>query len=166
MKTFKHVVIVLGLIAALAVGGYYYIKQDLASPDELAQTAEEINEREQHKGEVRENDVEVSMEESEVQTYLHQMTHQHVIASEKWGSVESNPQNIENLLTIVQANRNEYEHSAYYIGVLEQWREGNFSNAVSVHNFVWKLQGGTVGKATGLLSEEEKKQFAEENFSD
>jgi hypothetical protein len=39
---------------------------------------------------------------------------------------------------------------------LHSWKENNFSSAVSDYNRIWKLQGGTVGKATGLLTPEEE----------
>lgn len=153
---------ILGVIVALVIGAYFYINRDFTDTGELTRVAEEIKERDvQFKPEDK---VQLDMEESEVQTYIHHMTHQHVEADKKWGVIESSRQNIENLLTIVQANQDAYEHSDYYIEVLEQWQEGNFNNAVSVHNFIWDLQGGTIGKAKRLLNEEEKRRFAEENF--
>lgn len=167
MTTLKYSGVILGIIAAIGIGAYLFLQKEIGNPDDLTKVAEEINERGvQVKPEDNENEVELDMTESEVQTYFHLMTHQHVKADKKWGAVESSPQNIKNLLTIVKANQDAYEYNQYYIEVLELWSEGNFSNAVSVHNTIWKWKGGTVGRATGLLSDEEKRKFVEENFNE
>ena len=33
---------------------------------------------------------------------------------------------------------------------LTKWKKGDFSNAVKVHNYVWEMLGGNVGKAEEL----------------
>lgn len=151
MKTIKYSVVILGVIAAIGIGAYFYIQNEFADGDELTKIAEEINERETPLPFANEEEVELDMTETEVQIYIHHMTHQHVEAQPKWGEVVTTPQNIENLLTIVQANQDAYEYSDFYIDVLEKWEQGDFSNSVEVHNTIWNWHGGTIGRATSLL---------------
>lgn len=151
MKTIKYSVVILGFIAVIVVGAYFYLQKEFTDGAELTKIAEEINERETPLPFANDGEVELDMTELEVQIYIHEMTHQHVEAQPKWGEIATSPQNIENLLTIVQANQDAYEYSDYYIDVLEKWEEGDFSNAVEVHNTIWNWHGGTIGRATGLL---------------
>ena len=108
--------------------------------------------------------VDTNMTEENVQQYIHEMTHQKVVADQKWGATEITPENIENLLTIVKANEDVYEHSTMYINILESWKAGDFTNVVGAHNSIWHLQGGNVGRATGYATPEEEKEFIEINF--
>ena len=36
---------------------------------------------------------------------------------------------------------------------LTKWKKGDFSNAVEVHNYVWEMLDGSVGKAHNLDTE-------------
>lgn len=173
MKGRYKTVIVLGIAALIGAAVYYYFQQSPSGSDEIADIAEEIKERDENPASEAEepaaksaNTASPDMEETQVQTYLHHMTHQKVKADKKWGAVEMTPQNIEDLLVIVNANAKLYEHGEYYQTVLKEWQAGDFSNSVEVHNFIWNLQGGTVGRATGLLDEQEEQAYVEKNFSE
>lgn len=154
MRTLKYSVVILSVIAAIGIGAYLYLQKEFTDGAELTKIAEEINERETPLPFTNEEEVELDMTETEVQIYIHHMTHQNVEAQPKWGFVETTPQNIENLLTIVQANQDAYEYSEFYIDVLEKWETGDFSNSVEVHNTIWNWHGGTIGRATGLINKE------------
>src|SRR5699024_581213 len=95
------------------------------------------------------------MSESAVMDSIHEMTHQKVKASRKWGALQITPERVERLLEVVKAN--DYEHRELYLDILGEWNAGRFGNSVTAHNAIWRLQSGTVGKATGLLSTEEEK---------
>lgn len=166
-------VIVLGIAALIGAAAYYYFQQSPSKSEEIAEIAEKIKERDETPAVEAEeppaksaNAALPDMEETQVQTYLHHMTHQKVKADKKWGAVEMTPQNIGDLLVIVNANAKLYEHGQYYQTVLKEWQTGDFSNSVEVHNFIWNLQGGTVGRATGLLDEQEEQAYVEKNFSE
>lgn len=159
--------VIVGVIALIGIGGFYYMKE----PEGVTSIAEDLSEKQEEpkvKALSKESKVsgEAGMEEAQVQEYLHHMTHQKVVADEKWGAVKVTPENIESLLEIVKANQDMYEYGEYYATVLEEWKTGNFDNAVDVHNFVWKLRGGTIGRATGLLDKNEEQIFIEERFTD
>lgn len=173
MKGRYKAVIVLGIAALIGAAAYYHFQQSSSKSDEIADIAEKIKERDETPAVEAEepaaksaNAASPDMEETQVQIYLHHMTHQKVKADKKWGAVEMTPQKIEDLLVIVNANAKLYEHGEYYQAVLKEWQAGDFSNSVEVHNFIWNLQGGTVGRATRLLDEQEEQAYVEKNFSE
>lgn len=104
----------------------------------------------------------IDWDEAEVQQVIHEMSHQKIKASEKWGAIKITQDRIEVLLNYVQEQ--DFEHKELYVDILGRWREGDFSRAHKDHNAIWELQGGTVGKATGLLSKEEEAAFIEKHF--
>ena len=154
----QTIVISILILGALGGAGYWFV-QDFTSTDgeDISAVAEGIEQREESKADVDTSEakgtagkVEVDMEERKVQTYLHQMTHQKIVADKKFGAVEMSPENIENMLKIASENYDYYEHSAFYEETLTAWKQGDFSNAVSVHNTIWKWHNGTVGRAAGV----------------
>ncbi|TWT05905.1 DUF6241 domain-containing protein [Planomicrobium sp. CPCC 101079] len=165
---------ILGIIALIGSGGYFYIQQSFSksAEEEITAAAQVITDREveteveEVSKESNAGGSEEDMDEKRIQKYVHLMTHQKVEAKEKWGAVEITPENIENLLTIVEMNQDQYEHAEYYKEVLTQWQKGDFSNAVEVHNYIWQLNGGTVGRATGLLDEAEEQAYIKKHFKD
>ena len=100
--------------------------------------------------------------EAEFMRNLHYMTHQKVYANEKWGSLEITGERIETMLKAL--DEADYENESFYREALTDWSKGNFNNAVEVHNKIWSMQGGTIGKARRLLSEREEKAYKEANF--
>ncbi|KSU60409.1 hypothetical protein AS034_16340 [[Bacillus] enclensis] len=104
-----------------------------------------------------ENDVRTPLKETHMQQYIHAMSHQKVQAKEKWSFFEITGERIDFLLGQLETNK--YEHEDLYRGILKNWKEGDFSNAVKDHNAIWRLQEGTVGIATGLLNPEAEEAF-------
>lgn len=102
------------------------------------------------------------MDEVEVQGHIHAMSHQKVIAQDKWGFLPMTEERISRLIEVVSAS--DFEHKELYEDILKRWSERDFSQIHHDHNAVWNLQGGTVGKATGVLSAEEEKEFIEEYY--
>jgi len=163
--------IVLGVLALIGIGGFYYMQQSFKATEGITSIAEELRGQQgEPKVEKLSKDPTISgeynMEEAQLQKYLHHMTHQKVEAEEKWGSVKMTPENIESLLAIAETNQDKYKYGEYYSMVLKEWRAGIFENSVDVHNFIWQQQGGTVGHATGLLEKAEEQAYIEERFSD
>ncbi|ULT56342.1 DUF6241 domain-containing protein [Neobacillus drentensis] len=111
-----------------------------------------------------EKDFPMNMTEDEVMDAIHKMSHQKVEASKKWGAIPLTPGRVNQLLKVVQKNANHYANSSVYIDILERWSKGDFSAVDKDHNRIWNLQGGTIGKAVGILSVEEEKAYIEENF--
>lgn len=88
---------------------------------------------------------------------LHKMTHQKVYATPKWGVLEITEERLIEMLHVLNESR--YDHKAFYLETLEMWLEGDFSNAVDVHNHIWKLQDGTIGRAERLLDPDEEAEY-------
>ena len=97
---------------------------------------------------------------------LHGMTHQKVHADEKWTLVEMTDARIDDMLAILDQveGTGEYDHYDLYKQALKKWKNGNFENEVYVHNELWSLNNGSVGKASRLLSADEERAFVNEHY--
>jgi hypothetical protein len=102
-------------------------------------------------------EVKTPLSENLMQQYIHAMSHQKVAAKEKWSFFEITDERIDYLLNQLEINK--YKHEGTYEDILTSWKEGDFSDAVSDHNKVWRIQEGTIGKATGLLSSKEEEAY-------
>ena len=100
-----------------------------------------------------------TLTEEEILNFMHGMSHQKVIAEEKWIYYEMTNERIQFLLHVVK-NGN-YENSDDYLDILNRWAKEDFSDADKDHNRIWDLQGGTVGKATGVMSPKEEQEYLE-----
>lgn len=99
-----------------------------------------------------------------IQSILHKMSHQKIEADQKWGSLEITKTRLKYVSTLIDENKADLTHYETYRDILERWLVGDFSRADQDHNTIWKLQDGTIGKATGVLNEAEEAAFIEENF--
>lgn len=171
MKTVLRTIIILLVSLAILAGAGYWAYKSLTTSDEqqISNAAEEAEDKLQQ-GEDTEapkaNELveTVGLSEGEFQIHLHQMTHQKIQATEKRGAIEMTPERIDEMLKILRANEGAYKEYEFYEQSLSAWEEGNFSNAVNVHNTIWEWHNGTVGRATGLLSEEQEAEYVENNF--
>lgn len=100
--------------------------------------------------------------EEDFMSALHYMTHQKVTATTKWGSLEITDERINELVKVL--DEKEFEHEIYYRETLKDWKAGDFSNSVDVHNRIWNAQGGTLGRALGLMTADEEAVYKKENF--
>ncbi|MBT2581195.1 DUF6241 domain-containing protein [Planococcus sp. ISL-109] len=170
MKTvLKTMIIALVVLGGLGAAGYYAF-QSLTSPDK------EINEAAKQAGQQleQEEDTEapksgatpatIGMDEGRFQTMLHQMTHQKIVADKKRGAIEMTPETIDNMLKIARVNEGIYKQSAFYEKTLTAWEQGDFTNAVTVHNTIWDWHNGSVGRATGLMTAEQEARYVEDRF--
>ncbi|MGG2065864.1 DUF6241 domain-containing protein [Bacillus sp. S14(2024)] len=97
--------------------------------------------------------------DTDIESRFHEMTHQKVIADERWGYIPMTPENIEAVIKLVESNKDQLHHYDFYIQVLNKWKSGDFSNCVDVHNQVWEWQGGQLGKATRLATAQEEQDY-------
>ncbi|WP_110928859.1 DUF6241 domain-containing protein [Bacillus massiliglaciei] len=105
-----------------------------------------------------------NMSELELVEIMHDMTHQKVKAREKWGAVPMIPETIAAVQDVIK--HTEFEHKQELLEIVKQWKAGDFSQAVQQHNYFWEIQGGNVGDAYGLMSEEEEKKYIIKNFGE
>lgn len=106
-----------------------------------------------------EQEYQMDMSEYSVQDAIHGMSHQKIEAEKKWGFVPLTAERVERLIKVVETNP--YEHDTLYLSILNRWKNNDFSQVDSDHNAIWDLQNGNVGRATGILSAEEEKEFIE-----
>ncbi|GGF13757.1 hypothetical protein GCM10010954_10620 [Halobacillus andaensis] len=97
------------------------------------------------------------MRDADFQEYIHKMSHQKVEANDKWGFYKITEERINWLSSAL--NKAELSHKDIYERILNKWAQGDFSTVDEDHNEMWSLQGGNVGKATGILSESEEEQY-------
>lgn len=98
------------------------------------------------------------LDDQDYQEYLHQMSHQKVVADEKWGFYLITDERIQWLLEgLDQVDLGETEST--YKSILQRWENADFSQVDQDHNTIWRLQGGTIGKATGIMSESAEEAF-------
>lgn len=175
-KDYRWLWILLPLLALISYGGYDIISEQTggqsaesdqrpnihstqatskpAAEESTGTAAAELTEEADQQEEVFIPDEAAFMQD------LHKMTHQKVYASLKWGTLEITEARINEMLEI--AEQADYEQGAFYREALLRWAEGDFSNAVEVHNQIWELQEGTIGKAKRLLTPEEEAGYVEQ----
>ncbi|WP_082232185.1 DUF6241 domain-containing protein [Halobacillus massiliensis] len=98
---------------------------------------------------------------SDYQEYIHQMSHQKVKADKKWGFYLITEERIDWLIEGLEVVN--LKQKDRYSKILSTWQNGDFSAADDHHNEMWRLQGGTVGKAFGILSEAEEEAYIEKS---
>ncbi|MGR3766049.1 DUF6241 domain-containing protein [Rossellomorea sp. NS-SX7] len=177
----KLVVYILGSVLLLTVMGVYLVVGSLDQPERDAETAVSPDSSEnaadssvavEADGDVSDATVEADMpnpfekkvktplKETHMQQYIHAMSHQKVQAKEKWSFFKITDERIDFLLNQLEVNK--FEHEDLYRGILKSWKEGDFSDADTDHNRIWSLQGGTIGEATGVMSEKAEETFLQE----
>jgi CBS domain-containing protein len=100
--------------------------------------------------------------EEEVIAVMHKMTHQKVRAERKIGAIPMVEETINQVNDIV-ANSS-FATKEELLDIVGIWKKGWFHNIDLNHNFLWKQQEGSVGRAYGILSSAEEKEFIRENF--
>ncbi|KGP91755.1 hypothetical protein N780_15285 [Pontibacillus chungwhensis BH030062] len=100
--------------------------------------------------------------ESAIQNAIHQMSHQKVIANKKWGTLPITMDRVNRLIEVVEMNN--YTHKQDYLEILNAWKNKDFANIDDHHNMIWEMQGGTVGKATGVMSIAQEREFIQDHF--
>ncbi|PYF08948.1 DUF6241 domain-containing protein [Ureibacillus chungkukjangi] len=171
----KTLIIFFIIVGVLAIGvGVYYLSKYLNEPSEeeildaQEQIEEEFKTAEVDMPEDDKLDLKIrfpdDLAESNIQDIIHGMSHQKVAAEQKWGEYQITQERVERLLEVAILNKEKYISGDAYVSILEKWVQGDFSNAVLDHNYIWSLQGGNVGEATRLLTPVEEKAYIESHF--
>lgn len=86
----------------------------------------------------------------EIYTSIHGMSHNVIIADEKWGKKVMTEENINTAIIQVLAINILPQEKNDLLQILSSWKFGDFTKSAHAHNYVWIKQGGTVGLATGV----------------
>lgn len=123
------------------------VKKDPIEGDiESSKHTEYISEKDVHKPENSYDSVKL----------IHSLANTLVHAEYKWQCSEVTPNTIEKALKGVELIKDDYDRM-HLRNSLTKWSKGNFSNSVEVHNYVWEMLDGSVGKAHTLDDKEIEK---------
>lgn len=87
---------------------------------------------------------------------IHSLANTLIKAEYKWQCTEVTPETITVALECVELIKDDYDRMHLRNG-LSKWVKGDFSNAVEIHNYVWEMLGGSIGKAEDIEKEEIEK---------
>ncbi|PLT29139.1 DUF6241 domain-containing protein [Peribacillus deserti] len=161
------------ILTVLSAGIYFYLTSSKQSEldgktirvkEESTPAGGKIIEVAEKRTEPVEKELPMKMNEYDVQEAIHGMTHQKIIAEDKWGFTPLTHERVERLITVVEKNEAKYENAEIYLNILSRWHKNDFTKVDKDHNAIWKLQDGTVGEATGIMTMEEERAFIEEHF--
>ena len=111
---------------------------------------------------VKEEDVKKPTSNSAELKLIHSLANSLIKAKYKWECTEVTPNTIDKAISGIDYLEDRYQR-IYFRSSLEKWKEGDFSNAVEVHNNVWSILEGNVGEAYDLdennISEIKDKYF-------
>lgn len=106
----------------------------------------------------------MTMLDYQVGIAIHAMSHQKIEADEKWSLLPLTAERVTRLIEVIETNKSEYTNWRLYLRILTRWSENDFSQIDEEHNEIWELQGGNVGRATGILSYEEELEFIKKHY--
>lgn len=98
---------------------------------------------------IEEKDVSKPESNNEAIKLIHSLANTIVKAEYKWQCTEVTPKTIKLAIDGISKIEGEYDRM-HLKNSLNKWKKGDFSNAVKVHNYVWQMLDGSVGKAEAL----------------
>ncbi|MCC3867806.1 DUF6241 domain-containing protein [Terrisporobacter mayombei] len=98
---------------------------------------------------IKEKEVVKPKSNNEAIKLIHSLANTLVEAEYKWQCSEVTPKTIDLALEGVEEIKDDYDRM-HLRNSLTKWKSGDFSNAVEVHNYVWEMLDGNVGKAEVL----------------
>ena len=102
---------------------------------------------------IEEKDVVKPKNNNEAIKLIHSLANTLIEADYKWQCTEVTPKTISIALEGVEEIKDDYDRM-HLRNALTKWKNGDFSNAVNVHNYVWEMLDGTIGKAEKLDTDE------------
>ena len=102
---------------------------------------------------IEEKDVKKPKNNNEAIKLIHSLANTLIEADYKWQCTEVTPKTISIALEGVEKIKDDYDRM-HLRNALSKWKNGDFSNAVNVHNYVWEMLDGNIGKAEKLDKDE------------
>lgn len=171
MTNIQKIVLLVGIIILIAIIIFSFYKKEVPiikkDGEVIEKTTEDggtiIEVKEANKKPV-EDEFPLTLKDYHIADAIHAMSHQKVKAEEKWSFLPLTAERVARLIDVVEHNKSDYPYSDIYLRILTRWSKNDFSQVDKDHNQVWKLQGGTIGRATGVLSYEEELTFIEKYY--
>ena len=98
---------------------------------------------------IEEKDILEPRNNNEAIKLIHSLANTLIKAEYKWQCSEVTPKTIKLAIKGVEKISDDYDRM-HLRNSLAKWKRGDFSNAVEVHNYVWAMLNGNVGKAEAL----------------
>ena len=98
---------------------------------------------------IEEKDISEPRNNNEAIKLIHSLANTLIKAEYKWQCSEVTPKTIKLAIKGVEKISDDYDRM-HLRNSLAKWKRGDFSNAVEVHNYVWAMLNGNVGKAEAL----------------
>ncbi len=136
-------------------------KPEINNSNETTESQEQTNEMNEVTYDLK---LKESPRESEIIQLMHNMTHQKVKADKKWGATPMIPDTINQIYEVI--SNSDFSRKEDLLAIAERWKNGDFSRVDDDHNYFWNYQNGTVGKARGILSEEEERKYIIKKFGE
>lgn len=172
---------ILGLFVIVAFAGVlifvYFLFMDLkhSKNAENEKVEHHVNEQENEEEKVKQVDSyenpfgdnikKDGLDEQQIRKYVHGMSHQKVETEgeEKWIFYEITEERIDWLIDALNEENIDInqDDKFFYQETLNRWKNNDFSQAVSEHNVIWEKDGGNIGKAIRLFTEEEEKDYVD-----
>jgi len=108
------------------------------------------------------------MEEEELITQMHLLTHQKVDVNGKIGGIHMTEESIEELYLFLKGELKNVSESRKkeMVKIATRWKEGSFDQVDQEHNHFLEMVGGDIGEAYSISSKETEERFILMNFSE
>lgn len=170
MKKIALSLVVIVCLAALVFGSQWLFSKSKNKEEEIVTaSAEEIAEGKSPQSKLVPDvllspDINSNSSQDDVIAVMHKMTHQKIIANEKWGAILMTQENIIIVHEIIELSN--YPNKNELLKITKRWINGDFGSVDNDHNIIWTLQGGSIGKAQGIMTPEEERWFIIHNFGE
>lgn len=169
MKKVLFFLLTIVCVIALATGIQWYLGKNKEEIPISASSAEDISEGKSIQsrkisGALSSLNITSNSTEDDVLAVMHMMTHQKIIANDKWGAILMTADNLETVHAILEPSN--FSKKKELLNIIIRWKAGDFSSVDHDHNTIWRLQGGTIGKAQGIMTAEEERWFIIHNFGE
>lgn len=108
-------------------------------------------------------EVEVKYTDLQVADKMHDMANGLIVPGDgkRWNTIDMDKKNIADVQKMLE-NSEDFDEKDELLQIINAWSQGDFTNIVDDHNFVWNMLDGNVGEASGI--NEEKVNEAVESF--
>ena len=156
-------------LGALVVGSQWFLGKNQEDISISAASAKDIAEGKSSQsrkvsGALPNLDIGSNPSQDDILSAMHMMTHQKIIANDKWGAIPMTTQNIDSVHAIIELSN--FSDKNNLLKITTRWKAADFGSVDRDHNSIWRLQGGTIGKAQGIMTTEEERWFIVHNFGD
>lgn len=148
MKSIKKVSLgIIAVVGIISIVAFIYYRSNYISNKKFREAVNITEDGFEYKDTETNNDI-VVRSKTEVYNDIHHMANTKIVADKIWKKEEITEEKLNKV--ILEVMKSNFSDKDRLLEMLHNWKNGDFSNCVNEHNYVWTKLGGTVGKATGL----------------